>query len=152
MNYSKKPIFKSALDFDTRSMSKCLEIIAVQKQLLQNIKSTLPVSIAEHALYCVVNETRVIVYTDSAAWASQIRFFHEVMLTQMHAIGWPKIGRIQVKVMQLEFVGYSLRKVQLPSVATVAAILGQIDDKSNDVLDLALGNLAKTLSKRVKPE
>ena len=131
-------------------MVKCLEKIAEQKQLLRLVRMVLPISIAEHAAHCVLNEARLLVYTDSAAWASQIRFYQEAILSKMHAKGWTKISRIQVKITQpVERVEVP-RTVQFPSNDTVIAILSQVDEKSNDVLDLALVNLVKTLLKRGK--
>ena len=150
MSRSKKSNFKTALDFEVRPLVKCLEKIAEQKQLLQFVRMALPISIAEHATHCVVNEARLLVYTDSAVWASQIRFYQEAIISKMHAKGWAKISRIQVKIIQSLERGYVPHTVQFPSNDTVTAILSQVDEKSNDVLDLALTKLAKTLLKQGK--
>ena len=152
MNHSKKPVFKSALDFDGRPLAVCLEKIAEQKLLLRNVKAVLPAPIAEHALHCVLNETRLLIYTDSGAWASQIRFFHEPILNKMHQSGQRKILKIQVKVLPLAIEAKPARTAALPSSETIQAILGQVDDKSNDVLNLALSRLGKTLRKRLEVE
>lgn len=150
MSRSKKSVFKTALDFEVRPMVKCLEKIAEQKQLLRLVRMVLPISIAEHAVHCVLKETLLLVYTDSAAWASQIRFYQEAILTKMQTTGRLKISRIQVKITQPVDVSIVHRAAQLPSHETVQAILSQVNEKSNDVLDLALANLAKTLLKRSK--
>lgn len=150
MNRSKKSVFKTALDFQVRPMVKCLEIIAEQMQLLQLVRMALPINIAEHAAHCVLKEARLLVYTDSAVWASQIRFYQEAILNKMHAKGWTNISRIQVKITQPVDRVEIKRTAQFPSNHTVLTILSQVDEKSNDVLDVALVNLAKTLLKREK--
>lgn len=150
MNRSKKSVFKTALDFESRPMVKCLEIVAEQLQLLRLVRMALPISIAEHAAHCVLKEAILLVYTDSAVWASQIRFYQEQILTKMHTAGRLKISRIQVKITQPVDIPVVHRGAQFPSNDTVLAILSQVNDKSNDVLDLALANLTKTLLKRSK--
>jgi hypothetical protein len=44
------------------------------------------------------------------------------------------------------------RGVRVPASETVKALLGEVNDKSNDALDIALTKLAKTLSKRLTLE
>ena len=150
MNRSKKSVFKTALDFEIRPMVKCLEKIAEQKQLLSLVRMVLPISIAEHAVHCVLNEARLVVYTDAAVWASQIRFYQDAILSKMHATGRVKVSRIHVKLIQPIAMPVLHRAAKLPNYDTVNAILSQVNDKSNDVLDLALANLARTLLKRRK--
>lgn len=152
MNHSKKPAFKSALDFDGRPFAVCLEKIAEQKQYLHIVQSGLPAHIAEHAIHCVINNDRLLVYTDSAVWGSQIRFFQQAILQKILSSGQKQIVRVQIKVLPPLSQAVIHRDVRLPSSETVSAILGQVNNKSNDVLDLALANLANTLKKRIKLE
>lgn len=152
MNHSKKTAFKSALDFDGRPMAICLEKIAEQKRLLRDVQSLLPEPIAEHALHCVVSDTRVIIYTDSAVWASQIRFFHGVILNKIQDSGQRKITNVQIKVLPPVNPLNRVRQVRMPAAETVQALLGQVDEGSNDALDRAMAKLAKTLSKRLSLE
>ena len=152
MNHSKKTAFKSALDFDGRPMAICLEKIAEQKRLLKDVQSILPEQIAEHAMHCVVSDTRLIIYTDSAVWASQIRFFHELILNKIQGSGQRKITNMQIKVLPPVGPLNRVRGVRLPALETVQSLIGQVDDKSSDALDIALSKLAKTLSKRLMLE
>lgn len=155
MNHLKKYQFRSALDFTRtpvgsgRPLAICLEKIAHQQQLLQSVRQALPIHMAEHALHCVLSDARLLIYTNSAVWASQIRFYQEDILNKLQAAAQLKISRIQVKVMQ-EFVELrSNRPTRLPSPSTAYAMLKQIDENSQDELDLAMGNLAHALLKRL---
>jgi hypothetical protein len=152
MNHSKKTAFKSALDFDGRPMAICLEKIADQKRILRVVQTMLPEQIAEHAMHCVVSDTRLIIYTDSAVWASQIRFFHELILNKIQGSGQRKITNMQIKVLPPVGAVNRTRGVRVPASETVKALLGEVNDKSNDALDIALTKLAKTLSKRLTLE
>lgn len=149
MNHSKKPVFKSAMDFNGRPLAICLEKIAEQKQLLNRVQNSLPADIAEHAIHCVLSNTRLLVYTDSAVWASQIRFFNQEIVNNLQANGWQNIRGVQVKLILSAKHGTSKRIVYLPSAETVNGILGQVDDNSDDVLELALAKLGRTLKKRL---
>lgn len=149
MNDLKKPAFRSASDFQVKVLSQCLAKIADQQHLLRRVQSVLPPNIAEHAIHCVVSGSRLIVYTLSSAWASQIRFFHEVILNNIQASGQGKIDKVQIKILPPLAGGSERTKVaRLPSAETVKMILGQVDDKSTDVVQVALTSLAKTLQRR----
>lgn len=149
MNNSKKPAFRSASDFQVKVLSQCLAKITDQQCLLRRVQSVLPPHIAEHAIHCVMSASRLIVYTHSAAWASQIRFFHEVILNNIRASGQGKIDKVQIKILPPLVGGTERANVaRLPSAETVKMILGQVDDKSTDVVQIALTSLAKTLQRR----
>jgi hypothetical protein len=155
MNHIKKNQFRSALDSTippvgiNRPLAICLEKIAHQQQLLQSVRQVLPTHIAEHALHCVMSGARLLIYTNSAVWASQIRFYQEDILNKLQAAAQLKITRIQVKVMQAVNEARSNRPTRLPSHSTAYAMLKQIDENSQDELDLAMANLAQTLLKRL---
>lgn len=149
MNHSKKPLFKSAMDFNGRPLAMCLEKIAEQKQLLNRVQNSLPDDIAEHAIHCVLSNTRLLVYTDSAVWASQIRFFNREIVNGLSTNGRQTIGSVQVKILLTQASSTSQRNMRLPSAATIDGILGRVDDKRNDVLDIALAKLGRTLKKRL---
>ncbi len=155
MNQSKKYDFRSALDFtrtqqgNGRPLAMCMEKIAYQQQLLRSVRAALPTHMAEHTLHCVLNDARLLIYTHSAVWASQIRFYQDDILTKLQADAQLKIARIHVKILHGVVEPVADKPLRLPGFKTVQAILGGIDDTSDDVLDLALANLAKTLLRRL---
>jgi len=149
MNDSKKPVFIAASDLPVRALSQCLAKIAEQQMWLRRIQSLMPPHIAEHATHCVINGTRLIIYTHSAVWASQIRFFHEVILNNIRASGQGKIVKVQIKILPPDIKRTVRGKsARLPSADTVKSMLGQVDDRSTDVVQIALASLAKTLHRR----
>lgn len=150
MSRVKKPDFRSVLNFDSQPLALCLEKITEQRQYLQHVRAALPVHIAPHAVHCVLKGSRLLVYADGAAWASQIRFFQSAIVEALQSVNRSKVVSIQVRIIQNESAEPRLGSgAKLPAPSTVKGILGQMDDKSNDVLDKALAKLAKTLWKRV---
>ena len=149
MNHSKKTVFQSAVDFKGGSLAMCLEKIAEHRELLHIVRAAIPPRIAEHANYCMPSGSLLLVYTDSAVWASQIRFFNVAILNKLQESGQQKITQVRVKVLAPVAEQMPRRAVQLPSQATVGAMLAQVDETTADVLGAALSRLAKALQKRL---
>lgn len=150
MAYSKKPVFKSAMQFDSRLLTVFMEKVAEQNQLLGVVRAALPPSIAEHADSCVLSGARLLIYTESAAWASQIRFYSQAILNKLSESGQQKITNIRVKVLLHPEEPKTRRFLHLPSSETVRMVFGHLDEKSDDELAKALAKLGKTLKKRLE--
>jgi len=150
MDHSKKTVFRPALNFEGGALAKCLEQIAEQNHVLRIVRAALPASIAEHAEHCVISASRLIVYTDSSAWASQIRFFQQAILNKLQESGQQKIVKVHVKLYSPLPEFKASPAARLPSAETVQALLRQVDENSEDVLNRALAKLARTLSKRLE--
>lgn len=153
MGNSKTSAFKSALAFDARQLAKCMEIIAEQKVLLTVVKSALPAEIAAHVQHCVLSGTRLLVYTESTAWASQIRFFHAAILNKLAESGQKKILALQVRLDPQIRQPSTKRGARLPSAENINQLRNQVKGRENDdVLTQAIAKLAGTLEKRLKPK
>jgi hypothetical protein len=151
MGNSKKSVFKSALDFDARQLAVCLAIITEQKALLSIVKTALPAEIADHIQHCVSSGNRLLIYTEAASWASQIRFYHASILNRIAESGQKNIISLQVRIGPQLSQPPSPRSAQLPSAENIEMIRHQFDEHENDdVLTRALVRLAGTLEKRLK--
>ena len=151
MGNSKKSVFKSALDFEVRQLAVSFAIIAEQKALLSIVKTALPVDIANHVEDCLFSGNRLLIYTEAASLASQIRFFYGDILNKIAESGQKNIISLQVRISQQFDRQDSRRTPRLPSVENINLIGNQIKDKENgDIQEQALSKLAKTLEKRLK--
>jgi len=151
MGNSKKSVFKSALDFKARQLTISLEIIKEQMALLAVVRTALPDEIANHVQHCVHSGRRLLIYTESAGWASQIRFYHGDILNKMAESGQQNIISLQVRIGQQSDQPLTRRTARLPSADNINLLRHQLkDEESEDVLKLALARLAKTLDKRLK--
>ncbi|MGY6275881.1 DciA family protein [Methylomonas sp. MgM2] len=124
-----------------------MEKVAEHGQLLRVVRAALPPSIAEHADYCVVSGNRLLIYTDSSIWASQIRFYRDPILNGLGDSGQQNITDVRVKILFQFDDGKKNRTARLPSAETVQSMLGAVNENSDDVLDKALAKLAETLKK-----
>jgi hypothetical protein len=151
MSSSKKSAFKSALDFDVRQLTIVQAIIAEQKAMLKIIKTALPKEAADNLLHCVQSGNRVLIYTASASWASQIRFYQRDILTKLSASGHRNIDAVLIKISPPVQEQTSTRTIQLPSTENISLLACQMQEKpDSDVLKQALLRLAGTMEKRLK--
>ncbi len=150
MTHSKKSVFKSALDFDGRQMAVCLAMIAEQNKLLAIVKTALPSDIAKSVNHCVRSKQRLLLYTESASWASQLRFFHQAILNKLAETEYKNIQTLQVKIQPKLFEQKSVRIAQLPSADNIRMIQEQVKHQEQDELNQALLRLSNTLEKRLK--
>lgn len=78
----------------------CLQI-KQQLNTLEQIKAVLPKDLASHALHCILNNKKLLIYTDSAIWASQLRFYGKTMLTAIETATPAPVSVLQVKVISI---------------------------------------------------
>ncbi len=152
MKHAKKTAFKPALAFESGQLAFCLALIAEQQRLLALVKTVLPTELAAHALHCVASGERLLIYTETASWASQIRFFQQVILNKLLESGQRNISNLQVKISPPTWSSKPRKLKPLPSAATVRSIEEQFSEKSGDELDMALSRLGKALRKRLQAE
>lgn len=143
--------FKSALDFNNKQLNACLAQIAAQQALLAVVKNALPTDLAAHAVHCVASGSLLLLYSDSASWASQIRFFNRAILEKLHAAGQQHFVRLQVRIVPpLADSARPKRKPRLPSAENIGLIARHSNQAGEDVLGAALTRLQVTLAKRLR--
>jgi hypothetical protein len=150
MTHAKKSVFKSALDFDGRQMAICLAMIAEQTKLLAIVKTALPDEIAKSVVHCVKSKQRLLLYTESASWASQLRFFHQAILNKLAETEYKNIQDLQVKIQPKTIEQKTGRLLLIPSANNISMIQEQVKNQEQDVLSQALLRLSNTLEKRLK--
>jgi hypothetical protein len=158
--------FKAALSFPNGTIAYYCSQIERQKQVLQRIHAVLPLSIAEHALHCVVNGKKLLIYTDTAAWASQLRFYNRAILDAIAPITRESVSIMQIKVRaETSSAGRKReagdeafqamppgRKPNIPSAEKIAFIHSHSLTVSDERLKAALLRLSATLEKLSKPQ
>lgn len=150
MTHSKKSGFKSALDFNGRQMAVCLAMIAEQNKLLAIVKTALPDDIAKSVIHCVKSKQRLLLYTESASWASQLRFFHQAILNKLAETEYKNIQTLQVKIQAKPIEQKTGSLLLIPSAKNIRMIQAQVNDQDEDELNQALLRLSNTLEKRLK--
>lgn len=147
---AKKPtFFKAALSFPNRTIAHFYSQIEQQKQVLQCIHGVLPAAIAKHALHCVVNGKKLLVYTDTAAWASQLRFYNSAILAAIAPVTRESVSIMQIKIMveTLQATPLPSRKPNIPSAEKIEFIHNHSMTVTDEQLKRALLRLSATLAK-----
>lgn len=142
--------FRTLNQCNNHPLTVCLAIIGQQQALRQRVCGVLPALLAQHVQHCVQSGKRLLIYTDSANWASQIRFFNGVILNAIDHTGQQNIERIQIKVIEQPAAIAPSRAPTLPSQAVIDYLQQHADSNSNDAVQQSLKRLANTLHKRMK--
>jgi hypothetical protein len=146
---AKKTIpFKAALSFPNRTIVNFYSQIEHQKQLLRCIRTVLPEALAKYARHCVVSNKKLLIYTDSATWASQLRFYNQTIL----AI--PPLIKLSIEVMQIKIIREQTginrqpgEKAIIPSAENIEIIRNHSLVVPDNQLKLALLKLSATLER-----
>jgi hypothetical protein len=145
--------FKAALSFPNRTIAYFYSRIEQQKQVLHRIHEVLPTVIAKHAIHCVINEKKLLLYTDTAAWASQLRFYNSAILAAIAPVTRESVSIMQIKVRaeSLSVLAKPERKPIIPSADKIALIHEQSLIVSDEQLKQSLLKLSATLKKLSTP-
>ncbi|MFW5444411.1 MAG: DciA family protein [Methylococcaceae bacterium] len=146
---SKNNFFHSALSYEGKVLAGYKNQIETQQALLKTIKLVLPKNLSSHALYCVVSGKKVSLYTDSAVWSSQLRFYHQTILHALTASNQGNFNLLKIKIIpkttEQEQKPKSSKK--LPSSENIDFILDQAENQTDDKLKAALLKLGQTFKK-----
>ncbi|MCX7067743.1 MAG: DciA family protein [Methylococcales bacterium] len=142
---SKKITSKTPLSYQNQTMAYFHGQIGQQKRLLQAIQKLLPFDLANHVHCCLIKDKKLLLYTDSAAWASQLRFYNGVILAANELL----VDVVQIKVMTQEagFVTQSECKARLPSSEKIAELQKDSLNIADEPLKAALLKLSATLAR-----
>lgn len=147
---AKKPTsFKAALSFPNRTIAHFYSQIEQQQRVLKRIHEVLPAQIAKHALHCVISGKNLLVYTDTAAWASQLRFYNSAILAAIAPVTRESISIMQIKVRAEIVQARTLpgRTPNIPSAEKIELIHNHSLTVSDEQLKLSLLRLSTTLAK-----
>ncbi len=144
--------FKTATRYQNRTIAHLFNQIEHQKQVLQCIRNNLPPTLSEHVQHCVVKGKKLLLFTDSAAWASQLRFYNSVILAAIAPITRENVSVMQIRIRTEAVRITNIRKPNIPSVQQIHYIRKQSLAMSDEQLQAAMLKLTTTLEKRAKQQ
>lgn len=144
-----KSTFKPSLSCQNRTIAYFYSQIEQQKQVRQRVQAILPEMLAKQVRHCLIKDKKLLVYTDSAAWASQLRFYNKAILASIVTLSREPIETMQIKIMTEQAGGTQQpqRKANLPSSQTIEIIRTDSINISDNQLKLALQRLSSTLKR-----
>ncbi|MFA5924172.1 MAG: DUF721 domain-containing protein [Methylococcaceae bacterium] len=146
----KPPSFKMSLSFKNRTMAYFYSQIEQQQRILQCIRAVLPETLAKQVRHCLIRDKKLLVYTDSAAWASQLRFYNSAMLAAtIVPLTRAPVDVVQIKIMagQTGLILVPKRKAKIPSTEKIEVIRNHSLTVSDNQLRLALLRLSTKLER-----
>lgn len=140
--------FKQALSYSNRTLASLQVQVDRQKKLLKIIRTVLPEPLAHHLQSCAVQDKKLLLYTESAAWASQLRFYSRAIAEVTRS----KLGEdIQVTKVRIAVLAkapdYEPPAPKIPSLANIGLIRESIKNTADSPLKTALLQLSRTLRK-----
>ena len=140
--------FKPAQELDSQPIALWLSILQEQAKLLHSIQKNLPTQTAQAIKHCVVSERQLIIYVESASWASQLRFLQDKIMAGLIENGVTQVKGLQIKLLANRHLTVKKRSPLLPSESVMTHLKNAYAGDSEDVLGLALNHLTLTLEKR----
>jgi len=136
--------FKSAFSFSNTSAVQ--HHLAKHQKILKIILSVSPAQIQPHIKDCVINHNKLLIYVSSAAWASQLRFFHSQIKEAVNSQSNEKIEQIRIRI--LSPPPYEkIKKVKklIPSTENIDLLRNNATSTTEGKLKSALLKLSHTL-------
>ena len=145
----KPPSFKVSLSFQNRTMAYFYSQIEQQQRILQCIQAVLPEALAKQTRHCLIRDKKLLIYTDSAAWASQLRFYNSAVLEAIVPLTRAPVESMQIKIIagRTGLILRSERKAIIPSAEKIELIRNHSLTVSDNQLRLALLKLSATLER-----
>jgi hypothetical protein len=140
---------KPILAYPNKTIAQLCLQINQQLAILEHIKAVLPKDLANHALHCVLNNKKLLIYTDSAIWASQLRFYGNTMLTAIESATSAPVSVLQVKVISIPatVTASPKRKPVIPPQKVADEIRNNSLIAADPQLKQALDKLSSTLGR-----
>jgi hypothetical protein len=142
--------FRKSLAFPNRTMVYLHSQIEQQQRILKQIKAVLPDNLAKQTKHCLIKDHNLMVYTDSAIWASQLRFYNSAILASIQTLVKSPIDNLQIKIINRAsgIAETAIRKANLPSLEGIDLIRKNSLSISDDKLSAALLKLSATLKRQ----
>jgi hypothetical protein len=148
---SEKITFKPALSFKSHTITTLHDQIARQKQVLRAVQAVLPYHLATELKHCLVKDNKLLIYTDSSVWASQLRFYQGAILaTTSPLIEGVTSVQIRMITQQVGLVTRSEHKAKLPSAEKIVQMHRDSLNIADEQLRLSLLSLSATLTRLTK--
>ncbi len=141
--------FKPAQTIDSQPMALWLSMLQEQTKLLQSIQIKLPAQTAQAIKHCLISERHLIIYVESASWASQLRFLQDKIMAGLIESGVTHVKGLQIRLLTNQQNTAKKRSPNLPSARVLNDLKSAYAGKSEDALGQSLSNLTLTIEKRL---
>lgn len=138
--------FCSPLNYQSSVLSGLLNQINEHGKILAQVKAVLPPNLSVHVIYASVINRRLLVYTESAVWASQLRFYNEVLRAAASGYCGKPVESMQIKILETKATKV-LAKAKIPSLSAIKTIESDARCISDARLKNSLQGLCSSLKR-----
>jgi len=119
------------------------------QRILRIVLAASPYQLRPHIKDCVISDnSKLLVYVSSAAWASQLRFLSQKIKDAVNSQSNERIQQVRIRVLNPEPYKAEIEETKVfPSVASVNLIRSSAEGTSESKLKKALLSLSDTLNK-----
>lgn len=142
--------FKSVLHYSKSILPKYQATLLQQKKLQTIIKECLPDNLSAHVHHCVASGPRILLFTDSANWATHLRFFQQQIIRSINAAGYPQLDNLRIRITSplSQKNNASTRRKRIPSQKNIDIIRQHALQQTDPKLNRSLLRLSATLRNR----
>jgi hypothetical protein len=139
----KKPRPTAAFLRSSPIMAELAASLQEQERLLSLVRSLLPESLCHHCLFVRKNASGLVIYTESSAWASRLRYLSSDLRLKLQDRGLA-IGKINVRILLAEQPRTRPARSTKGLSATNAELMRSVAQETQDPdLRLALERLSR---------
>lgn len=111
---------------------------AALEQLTGIVRSAVPESMRQHVLACAVRERILVLFTDNAAWGSQLRFIESAILDAIATQTGHRLDSVRLKIQQAA----SSRPVSASPASSKPHDKREISDHSRALIESAADGIS----------
>jgi len=115
--------------------------------ILKHVREALPIALADHCKDCLADGGRLVIFTDSPAWASQLRFYAPVILARLRTAYGDDFREMQVRNLRLEAPADRPKPIRTPAPEIAHLIQASGQSTSSGQLRDALLRLGATMAR-----
>jgi hypothetical protein len=138
---------KEPLKFHNRTVVGFYARIELQTRLLTAVQGMLPEDLAKHIQHCLIKNNCMLIYTESAVWGSQLRFYERLIISRVSELLDFAVVKVQIRILAVP-TGLAImpgRKAQCPSMENIDRIRADSLAITDGQLQSALLKLTATL-------
>lgn len=121
--------------------------LALQKKILHEVRALLPDTLAKQVCHCLISDDKLLIYTDSAVWATQLRFYQ----TKIQAAFQTLVSSVHIRLTSdVNVMPATEHKAKLPSLETIKDLEQDSLAIEDETLRQALLHLSETLARLSK--
>lgn len=149
---STQPILvKKIINFSDPIPKTLLKQLEENKNILRRLKPLIPKTMKDSLIGCAKIDGTLLLFTESSAWASQLRFYSPTILQSLNIQSDLAIEKIKIKILPPTLARNRLpSKRRVASSETIKHLKNHAADQVNEELRTAIQRLVNSLEKSIQ--